>query len=137
VILDFGDAWFTAHVWPTVSIGDLVLSLADRGYRDALCAFITHEVLGADESTANGLTLSFGLGSIRTNPEPTELAGPEVAQLAMYDPDAPDTSSCGLASRRAAVRRSRLGLAPHSRSSARLHADGGDERAREAARYAA
>jgi hypothetical protein len=86
VILDFGDAWFTAHVWPTVSIGDSTFRLGDRGYRDSLCAFISHQVIAADESIENGLVLSFGLGSIVTNPEPTDLEGPEVAQLAIYDP---------------------------------------------------
>jgi hypothetical protein len=43
-------------------------------------------VVAVDESIVNGLVLSFGLGSIVTNPEPTELEGPEVAQLAIYDP---------------------------------------------------
>lgn len=86
VVLDFGDAWFTAHVWPTVRIGGSTYGLGDRGYRDALCALITHEVTGVDESPGEGLTLTFGLGSVTTNPEPTELSGPEVAQLAIYDP---------------------------------------------------
>lgn len=86
LILDFGDAWFTAHVWPTVEIGDSTFHLGDRGYRDALCAFITQEVVAVDESIVNGLVLSFGLGSVVTNPEPTELEGPEVAQLAIHDP---------------------------------------------------
>jgi hypothetical protein len=86
VVLDFGDAWFTAHVWPTVRVGGSTYRLADPGYRDALCALITHEVTAVDESPGEGLTLTFGLGSITTNPEPTDLSGPEVAQLAIYDP---------------------------------------------------
>jgi hypothetical protein len=86
VILDFGDAWFTVHVWPTVRVGDATYGLGDRGYRDALCALIGHEVTAVAESPQEGLTLGFGLGSITTNPEPTDLSGPEVAQLAIYDP---------------------------------------------------
>lgn len=86
VVLDFGDAWFTAHVWPTVQVGAEVYGLGDRGYRDALCALIGHEVTAVDESQQEGLTLAFGLGLITTKPEPTDLSGPEVAQLAVYDP---------------------------------------------------
>jgi hypothetical protein len=86
VSLQFGDATFTTHVWPTVGIGGSVINLGDRGYRDGLCAFITHEVSGAEETSLRGLVVSFGLGSILTNPAPTDLSGPEVAQLVVYDP---------------------------------------------------
>jgi len=85
LVLDFGDAWFTAHAWPTVRVGGSTYALGDRGYRDALCALITHEVTAVDEVPGKGLILTFGLGSITTNPEPADLSGPEVAQLAIYD----------------------------------------------------
>jgi len=86
VVLDFGDAWFTAHVWPTISIAETVWAFGDRGYRDALCAFISHPVTAVDSSPETGLVLAFGLGSITTNPEPTDPVGPEIAQLAIYNP---------------------------------------------------
>ena len=66
VQLDFSAARFSAYVWPTVTIGDATLHFGDRGYRDALCAFITHEVLSTEESPDVGLVIRFGLGS-RTN----------------------------------------------------------------------
>ncbi len=81
VQLDFSGARFTAYVWPTVTIGDSILHFGDRGYRDALCAFITHEVLSTDESPEVGLVIRFGLGEIVTNPAPNDLGGPEIAQL--------------------------------------------------------
>lgn len=84
--LDFGDAWFTAHCWPRVAIGSQSWSLADRGYRDGLCALISHPVTSVDDSPSHGIVLAFALGAITTNPQPGEVDGPEVAQLAIYDP---------------------------------------------------
>jgi len=84
--LDFGDARFTAYVWPSVTIGDATRRLGDPGYRDALCAFIGHEVSAAGESPEQGLVIRFDLGKIVTNPEPGDLSGPEIAQLHVYDP---------------------------------------------------
>jgi hypothetical protein len=84
--LDFGHARFTAYTWPTVTIGDASLQFGDPGYRDALCAFITHEVTSTEESPERGLVIRFGLGEIVTNPEPADLGGPEIAQLDVYDP---------------------------------------------------
>jgi hypothetical protein len=85
VELDFSAARFSAYVWPTVTIGDTTLHFGDRGYRDALCALITHEVLSTDESPEVGLVIRFGLGEIVTNPGPTELGGPEIAQLQVHE----------------------------------------------------
>jgi hypothetical protein len=82
--LDFSAARFTAYVWPTVTIADATLQFGDRGYRDALCAFITHEVLSTSESPEVGLVIRFGLGEIVTNPGPTDLGGPEIAQLQVH-----------------------------------------------------
>lgn len=42
--LDFGDARLTAYAWPSVEIGGVTFRFGDRGYRDALCAFIAHQV---------------------------------------------------------------------------------------------
>jgi hypothetical protein len=84
--LDFGDARFTAYAWPTVTIGGASLQFGDPGYRDALCAFITHQVTATEESPEAGLVIRFALGEIVTNPEPTDLGGPEIAQLHVYDP---------------------------------------------------
>lgn len=86
VQLDFGDARFTAYVWPSITISDVTLRFGDRGYRDALCAFITHEVTTVEESPEVGLSIRFGRGAIITNPEPGDLDGPEIAQLHVYDP---------------------------------------------------
>lgn len=82
--LDFRDARFTAYVWPAVTIGDVTLRFGDPGYRDALCAFITHEVTSTKESPEAGLVIRFGLGELVTNPEPTDLSGPEIAQLQLH-----------------------------------------------------
>jgi len=81
VQLDFSTARFSAFAWPTVTIGDTTLHFGDRGYRDALCAFITHEALSTEESSEAGLVIRFGLGEIATNPGPSDLSGPEIAQL--------------------------------------------------------
>jgi hypothetical protein len=86
VQLDFDDARLTAYVWPTVTTGTSTVSLADAGYRDALCSFIGHEVLATTEAAEVGLVVEFDSGSIVINPEPTELRGPEIAQLSAYDP---------------------------------------------------
>lgn len=82
--LDFSHARFTAYVWPLVTIGAETLHFGDRGYRDALCAFITHEVVSTDESPEVGLVIRFGLGEIVTNPASTDLGGPEIAQLQVH-----------------------------------------------------
>ena len=84
VQLDFSNARFSAYVWPTVTIGPDTLHLGDRGYRDALCAFITHEVLTTEETPEAGLVIRFGLGEIVTNPATTDLGGPEIAQLQVH-----------------------------------------------------
>lgn len=84
VQLDFSAARFSAYVWPTVTIGDATLHFGDRGYRDALCAFITHEVVSTDESPEVGLVIRFGLVEIVTNPLPADLGGPEIAQLQVH-----------------------------------------------------
>jgi hypothetical protein len=86
VKLDFGDAWFTVHSWPTVYLGDEGWSFGDRGYRDALCAFISQDVTAFSDSPDDGVVLVFTLGRIITKPQPGEVDGPEVAQLAIYDP---------------------------------------------------
>ena len=86
VQLDFGDARFTAYVWPTVAVGNVVLEFGEPGYRDALCAFIEQRVTAAEESPERGLVIRFDSGEIVTNPKPTDLTGPEIAQLHIYDP---------------------------------------------------
>lgn len=83
--LDFSAARFSTYVWPTVTVGDVTSDFGDPGYRDALCAFITHEVLSVEESRESGLVIRFGLGEIATNPAPTDLSGPEIAQLHVYE----------------------------------------------------
>jgi hypothetical protein len=83
--LDFSAARFTAYVWPTVTIGDATIQFGDLGYRDALCAFITHEVLSVDESREAGLVMRFGLGDIVTNPAANDLSGAEIAQLQVHE----------------------------------------------------
>lgn len=85
VQLNFNGSRFTGYVWPTVTIGASELRFGDQGYRDALCAFITHEVTSTEESADVGLAIHFALGSIVTNPEPGELGGPEIAMLSIYD----------------------------------------------------
>lgn len=83
--LDFGNARFSAYVWPTVTIGHLRRGFGDPGYRDALCALISHEVVAIEESAEAGLVIRFGLGEVVTNPEPTELDGPEIAMLKVHE----------------------------------------------------
>jgi hypothetical protein len=84
VQLDFSTARFTACVWPTVEMGD-VLHFGDMGYRDALCGFIAHDVVAADESPETGLVIRFDLGQIVTNPEPADLIGAGIAQLQVHE----------------------------------------------------
>jgi hypothetical protein len=81
VQLDFVNARFSSYVWPTVSIGDVSRGFGDPGYRDALCALITHEVIETEESSEAGLVIRFGLGEVVINPEPSDLSGPEIAVL--------------------------------------------------------
>lgn len=75
-----------------MTIAETTLSFGEPGYRDALCAFIDHEVTAAEESSDRGLVICFGLGEIRINPEPSDLQGPEIAQLHVYDPMSHQTS---------------------------------------------
>lgn len=79
--LDFSAAQFSAYVWPSVTIGGVTAQYGDTGYRDALCAFITQEVIAVEASNTAGLVLRFELGEIVTNPEATDLNSPEIAQL--------------------------------------------------------
>jgi len=90
--LDFSSARFTAYVWPTVTIGGAILRFGDPGYRDALCAFIAHQVVAAEESPETGLVIHFGLGQIATNPVPSDLVGAEIAQLQIYEGPFQDAS---------------------------------------------
>jgi hypothetical protein len=83
--LDFGAARFSAYAWPTVTIGEVSREFGDPGYRDALCALITHEVISTEESSAAGLVIRFHLGEIATNPEPTDLDGAEIAMLQVHE----------------------------------------------------
>ncbi len=83
--LGFMNARFSANVWPTVMIGDVRRQFGDPGYRDALCAFIRHEVIATEESPDVGLVIRFSLGEIITNPEPTHLDGPEIAMLQVHE----------------------------------------------------
>lgn len=82
--LDFGNARFSAYVWPTVSIGHVSRGFGDAGYRDALCALITHEVIETEESQEAGLVIRFGLGEVVITPEATDLSGPEIAMLQVH-----------------------------------------------------
>jgi hypothetical protein len=85
VQLDFGAARFSAYVWPTMRLGGVTTDFGDLGYRDALCAFITHQVVLVQESHETGLVIRFGLGEIVTNPAKTDLRGPEIAQLQVHE----------------------------------------------------
>lgn len=49
------------------------------------CALIGHEVLTAGASPEAGLVIEFALGTIVTNPESHELAGPEIAMLQLHE----------------------------------------------------
>lgn len=90
--LDFGNARFSVYVWPTVSIGHVNRGFGDRGYRDALCALITHEVIETEESPEAGLVVRFGLGEVVIKPEPTDLSGPEIAMLQVHENSFRDAS---------------------------------------------
>jgi hypothetical protein len=83
--LNFHGGRFTAYVWPSVAMDGKIRHFGEPGYRDALCALIGHEVLMAGASPAAGLVIEFALGTIVTNPEPHELAGPEIAMLQLHE----------------------------------------------------
>ena len=74
-VLTISHARVTSYVWPTVTIGDAHLRFGDSGSSDALCAFITHHVVGSEESPESGLVIRFRLGDVVANPEPTDLGG--------------------------------------------------------------
>lgn len=79
--LDFSTARFAVFVWPTVRADDVVHRPGDPGYRDALCALIGRQVTATGESVETGLVIQFGSAELVTNPDPSELCGPEIAML--------------------------------------------------------
>jgi hypothetical protein len=83
--LNFRGGLFSAYVWPTVAMDGQIRHFGEPGYRDALCGLIGHEVLTAGASPEAGLVISFALGTIVTNPESYELAGPEIAMLQLHE----------------------------------------------------
>ena len=84
--LNFDDARLTTYAWPTVAIDRRVLGLGDAGYRDALCAFISHDVAAARESATDGLVVEFSFGSVIINPQTIgEVPGPEIAMLEIHE----------------------------------------------------
>lgn len=85
VQLDFGTARFTAYVWPTVTLGGVTEQFGDPGYRNALCAFITHEVLSVEESYGIGLAIRLGIGEIVISSATTDLRGLEMAMLQVHE----------------------------------------------------
>ena len=82
--LDFENARLSAYVWPTVSFGHVSREFGDLGYRDALCALITSDVIETEESSEAGLVIRFQLGEVVINPEPADLSGPEIAVLQVH-----------------------------------------------------
>lgn len=84
VQLDFSNARLSAYVWPTVTVGEVHREFGDQGYRDALCALITHEVIETEESPETGLVIRFELGEVVINPEAADLRGPEIAMLQVH-----------------------------------------------------
>jgi hypothetical protein len=84
--LNFDDARLTTFAWPTVAIDRRVLGFGEVGYRDALCTFISHDVVAAHESAAEGLVVDFLLGSVTINPRTAgEVPGPEIAILEIHN----------------------------------------------------
>lgn len=81
--LDFNGPRLTAHVWPRVRAFDETMHFGDRGYRDALCAFIGREVTAVVDSHDEGVVVRFGPDAVVINPEPWELEGVEIAMLQM------------------------------------------------------
>jgi hypothetical protein len=75
----------TFNVWPRIETFGEPRTYGDPGYRDALCGLIGRTVTVADESEADGLVLHFDADRLVVNPEPFEVAGPEIAMLAMND----------------------------------------------------
>jgi hypothetical protein len=86
VQLDFAGSRLTCWVWPTVAVdGEVARHMGDLGYRDALCALLSREVVGADESLVDGPTVSFANGSVAIRPQQEDLTGPEIAMLQLHD----------------------------------------------------
>jgi hypothetical protein len=73
------------NVWPRIETFGEPRTYGEPGYRDALCGLIGRTVTAADESEADGLVLQFDTDRLVVNPEPFEVAGPEIALLAMND----------------------------------------------------
>jgi hypothetical protein len=71
----------SCYVWPSVTVGEQPIGIADEGYRDAICSLIGRRVVAADEASGSGLSLVFDQGSIVLRPTAEDLRGPEVAML--------------------------------------------------------
>jgi hypothetical protein len=83
--LSFDDARLTVYVWPAVTIGATSWTIADTGYRDALCSLIGQHVHATADAPDVGIVIDLGSASIRVDPTPADLSGPEIAYLSVED----------------------------------------------------
>ncbi|WP_052583903.1 hypothetical protein [Saccharomonospora iraqiensis] len=82
--LDSNGSVLTSYVWPTVLRRTCPTRFEDPGYRDALCAFIGHDIESTDETPEAGLVIRFPSGSITIDPGTDELVEPEIALLQIH-----------------------------------------------------
>lgn len=85
VQLNFDGPLLTCDVWPTVRVGAAQLSVADAGYRDALCSLIGETVVSTTERTRTGLVVEFSAAAVVLHPRWEELQGPEIAMLSGFE----------------------------------------------------
>lgn len=83
--LTFDGPILTCYVWPTVDIEAGRIRFGDPGYRDALCSLLAETVIATYEATGQGLVIELESGSVRVNPAPEDLTGPEIAMLTGFD----------------------------------------------------
>lgn len=86
--LDFDGNSFNLHVWPSVTVGNMVYKFGEPSYRDQLCSLITQVVKEARGQESQNLTIMFNTGdsfSVSLDPNNPELASPEIAIFTYRD----------------------------------------------------
>jgi hypothetical protein len=91
VQLRFDGPTLTAFVLPTLKSPDRTIRFGDQGYRDELCARISHHVSAAYLREGDAVIVEFDDGTeIRISLKPEDRVGPEAGHFtASADPHSP------------------------------------------------
>ncbi len=86
----FNGPILSAFTWPAIENAGEMLLWDDAGYRDALCALITHHAVDVRIRRDESLTLTFDTGAmLRVSLRAEELRG-RSAETAMFNVNLPD-----------------------------------------------